>query len=552
MKKIGDITSTADKHGEFTDGNISVGTPPTQLMSGWFNSIQREILKVLENAGIEQDPNKDNQLALSIINIIESNTPEVVNELGDSETKVISQKAVSDAISESQINVPDATTEVKGKVKLTNEIGENTDLVPNQKAVASLGFGTVGSFEDGLLYIDELTHQFQMIYHQEGDIYYRWGGEFPKKVPKGSTPSETGGINDNAWTVVWDGSLRPIVNNKQGIYSISLLENGGIADKVTDNTQLIQHIINSSDNIFLMIEKDCKWNSSLVDLKDNVNIFDYSGWDNKYQNWTAQVKLFLDTDSPQTKNANEYIILSRHHPALILDNYGDENDPEGEEHRASVIFRSQGVSKARVGIGATGTDTNFVITNAILSAIFSFKNTNPEDFELALNSQPVNGVDYFYGSRAAQDQIHRKAARDSYGVSEQYYSGSNNQLVRINYNIDGSIQYSQLGTVTLNIASNGAITGDKKRILKESSYNLSASESGIVCTNISNSTSSTYTLPVGVGGIYYELVNTTGTNLSIKTRPGESFTDGSISKTVNSNGSSITCLCISTGNWVVY
>ncbi|EMP6219934.1 phage head-binding domain-containing protein [Providencia rettgeri] len=347
-------------------------------------------------------------------------------------------------------------------------------------------------------------------------------------------------------------NLQTVIKNKQGIYSISLLENGGVADKTTDNTQLIQSIIDSSENAFLMIEKDCKWDYSAINFKDNVNVIDYSGWDNKYKNWTAQVKMFLDTDSPQTKNANEYIILSRHHPALILDNYGDENDPEGEEHRASVILRSQGVSKARIGIGATGTDTNFVVTNSTLSAVFAFKNTTAEDFEVAWNAQPVNGVDYFYGSRVDQDQIRRKVARTGFGVSEQYYSGSLNQLVRINYNNDGSIQYSQLGAVTLNISSSGSVYGQKKRILKETSYNLAASESGTICANVSSGSSSTYILPVGVSGIYYTLVNTSGTNLSVNTRAGESFIDGSTNKTINTRGSNVTCLCIGAGSWVIY
>lgn len=427
-----------------------------------------------------------------------------------------------------------------------DSLGIPTLLDPAE--TGALGYILVDSFEKGAL----ITGRYQALHFEYQGEFYRWDGGLPKQVPAGSTPQSTGGIGKGAWVSVGDASLRPLVNKKQGIYSISLLENGGVADKTTDNTQLIQNLIDSSENAFLMIEKDCKWDSSLIDFKDNVNVIDYSGWDNKYKNWTAQVKMYLDTDNPQTKNANEYIILSRHHPALILDNYGDENDPEGEEHRASVILRSQGVSKARVGIGATGTDTNFVITDADLSARFAFKNTAEGDYELSLNSQPVNGVDYAYGSKADKEQTHRKIARTGFGVSEQYYSGSNNQLVRINYNTDGSIRYSQLGAVTLNISSSGAVHGQKKRILKETSYSLAASDSGTICANVSSGSSSTYTLPVGVYGVFYTLVNTSGTNLSANTRAGESFIDGSTSKTINTRGSNITCLCIGEGSWVIY
>lgn len=72
MKKIGDITNTADKNGEFTDGNVAAGTPPTQLMGAWFNSVQREILNVLVKAGVPQSATKEDQLAEAITKMIAS------------------------------------------------------------------------------------------------------------------------------------------------------------------------------------------------------------------------------------------------------------------------------------------------------------------------------------------------------------------------------------------------------------------------------------------------------------------------------------------------
>nr|ELR5039332.1 hypothetical protein [Providencia stuartii]ELR5082439.1 hypothetical protein [Providencia stuartii] len=70
MKKIGDITNTADKNGEFTDGNVAAGTPPTQLMGAWFNSVQREILNVLAKAGVPQSATKEDQLAEAITKLV--------------------------------------------------------------------------------------------------------------------------------------------------------------------------------------------------------------------------------------------------------------------------------------------------------------------------------------------------------------------------------------------------------------------------------------------------------------------------------------------------
>nr|WP_275076681.1 hypothetical protein [Providencia rettgeri] len=72
MKKIGDITNTADKNGEFTDGNVAAGTPPTQLMGAWFNSVQREILNVLTKAGVPQSATKEDQLAEAITKMVTS------------------------------------------------------------------------------------------------------------------------------------------------------------------------------------------------------------------------------------------------------------------------------------------------------------------------------------------------------------------------------------------------------------------------------------------------------------------------------------------------
>ncbi|MEQ4674046.1 hypothetical protein ABN063_05730 [Providencia vermicola] len=87
MKKIGDVTSTADKNGEFTDGNVAAGIPPTRLMGGWFNSLQREILNVLKDAGVNPSPEKDDQLVNSIKKIIDRVTSDLAGK-----TKLISWK----------------------------------------------------------------------------------------------------------------------------------------------------------------------------------------------------------------------------------------------------------------------------------------------------------------------------------------------------------------------------------------------------------------------------------------------------------------------------
>lgn len=111
MKKIGDVTSTADKNGEWTNGSVAAGIAPTILEAGWLNSVQREILGVLIEAGIAQDKNNDNQLKDAIKKIISGGNyatktevglkldkTAVVQGTGSSTTNVMNQKSVTDEL----------------------------------------------------------------------------------------------------------------------------------------------------------------------------------------------------------------------------------------------------------------------------------------------------------------------------------------------------------------------------------------------------------------------------------------------------------------------
>lgn len=102
MKKIGDVTSTADKNGEWTNGNVATGIAPTILEAGWLNSVQREILGVLIEAGIAQDKNNDNQLKDAIKKIISG---------GDYATKTeVNSKLAKD---KNGADIPDKDTFIK-------------------------------------------------------------------------------------------------------------------------------------------------------------------------------------------------------------------------------------------------------------------------------------------------------------------------------------------------------------------------------------------------------------------------------------------------------
>lgn len=62
MLKIGNITSTANDAGEWTDGNPAAGVESTLIKARWLNAVQREIINAIEGLGGELDPENDSQL----------------------------------------------------------------------------------------------------------------------------------------------------------------------------------------------------------------------------------------------------------------------------------------------------------------------------------------------------------------------------------------------------------------------------------------------------------------------------------------------------------
>ncbi|WP_368924928.1 phage tail protein [Providencia sp. 1709051003] len=160
---------------------------------------------------------------------------ELAQELGDDPKKGISQDAVTKAIEESFVNVPDATQEVKGKVKLANEIGidETKALTPSGGAL--LGHGVVGSFELGLNFIDSLTNTDQLVTleNEFGKQTYCWTGEFPKPVPAGSTPESTGGVAKGAWFRVGDAGLNSELSKTFKSASVMGLVANGLVNEIS-------------------------------------------------------------------------------------------------------------------------------------------------------------------------------------------------------------------------------------------------------------------------------------------------------------------------------
>ncbi|MDZ7554444.1 tail fiber/spike domain-containing protein [Cronobacter sakazakii] len=73
-----------------------------------------------------------------------------------------------------------------------------------QQAIAQYGYITLDSFQAGA----NITLPNQVLRDTNNGEYYRWDGAFPKNVPAGSTPQNTGGVGKGGWVSVGDASLR--------------------------------------------------------------------------------------------------------------------------------------------------------------------------------------------------------------------------------------------------------------------------------------------------------------------------------------------------------
>ncbi|MBT0365218.1 hypothetical protein [Morganella morganii] len=458
---------------------------------------------------------------------------------------------------------------IEGMKWMFDQLVERFKVDINQAIIAA-GYIPMDSFQLGA----EITKRNEILRDETTGEYYRWDGDLPKSVPAGATPESSGGVGVGKWVGVGDASLRgdlarssgagligtesgknlqQVTDGKQGKFSFSAVELGCIADRVTDNTFLIQEIIDNHEDghVYLTIEPNVLWHFKDVNMKNGVNIIDMSGWDDEYSHWNEHIKYHFNHNVDNNQhNGNTLHVLGRHHPALVVDNIGTKDDPEGEEHRASIIFRENGKLKARIGIGRSDSDSDLIITDNKLRTRIGVACTNQDDFELGINGAHSKGVDYSYGAIRDADIIHRKQANTGKGISEQYSFGGK-VSVTIKYENDGSILYSQNGANTINILNRGEVIGLRKSITYASSLSLVTGQSGAVLVNHSSSATSGYNLPIGVGnpGVYYTFINTTGSKITISARSGESFLAGGGSKDLTSLGECRTAVSMGDGKW---
>lgn len=94
-----------------------------------------------------------------------------------------------------------------------------------QDAISAFGWITLDSFEEGA----SLTLPNQVLRYKSTGEYYRWDGDYPKTVPAGSTPANSGGVAKGAWVSIGDAALRNALINAaadQGDALISVKQPG--------------------------------------------------------------------------------------------------------------------------------------------------------------------------------------------------------------------------------------------------------------------------------------------------------------------------------------
>ncbi|HEI6702352.1 TPA: tail fiber protein [Yersinia enterocolitica] len=145
MQKIGDIPNTrADSNGEFTDGNVAGGIPPTILPAEWFNTIQRELMSILNAAEIEADSDAFDQVLLAIQKLVSEEIPEVKD--GSLTQKgVVQLSSSTTSVSEIFAATPKAVKDMGDKaLKTTNNFSEIAAAGSVAQAAAQVNIGVTG------------------------------------------------------------------------------------------------------------------------------------------------------------------------------------------------------------------------------------------------------------------------------------------------------------------------------------------------------------------------------------------------------------------------
>lgn len=332
---------------------------------------------------------------------------------------------------------------------------------------------------------------------------------------------------------------------------IDVTEEGAIANRITDNTILIQNIIDRLDPNLggeILIPKNVKYDfPSLINLPIDYIIHDNSTWDWKYGKWTAQIKSIIATGDPGTKNANEQIIMAPHHPALIIDNTDDSR-----ENRASLILRSKGQGSWRVGMGRLDNDKDFLI--ASMPGLKTRLNISNQDGNFGFNEAPQNGISYVFGNSLDNDTNFKFLSNSSKMTQFLFQTKNGNVFSRLKFINDGSIILSQNGAPRITFGSNHSIFGYKNEIEnKTNTTNLDDRDNHKIFTNEGSTGGFIFNLPSALKGYTYRFVVVVENNMRITPISNNNIRGLGNGKHTESNevGASIELYCVVDGVWEI-
>ncbi|EPB0882571.1 phage tail protein [Yersinia enterocolitica] len=212
MQKIGDIPNTrADSNGEFTDGNVAGGIPPTILPAEWFNTIQRELMSILNAAEIESDPHVFNQVLLSIQKLVSEGIPDL-KDASLTQKGIVQLSNATNSTSQILAATPKAVSDLGNLLlKITNNLSEIKDAGPAAVAqtLLNLGLGDaakrgVGKSANQIPDISYFLANLGFSGHQDvpsldvaGNLGLRWGTMAAMTAGPGQTVTFTRPFSSN-------------------------------------------------------------------------------------------------------------------------------------------------------------------------------------------------------------------------------------------------------------------------------------------------------------------------------------------------------------------
>jgi len=135
MQKISESTAAATPAGEFTEGNPVGAVPATPIKAVWLNAIQRELVAVIEGAGLTLDREDDGQVLAAVQRLVSTaNTWESITAkpstvagfgIGDAFTKNETTANIQAAIVALVASAPTALDTLK---KLATALGNDANF----------------------------------------------------------------------------------------------------------------------------------------------------------------------------------------------------------------------------------------------------------------------------------------------------------------------------------------------------------------------------------------------------------------------------------------